>query len=279
MFLAPLNFNNCMAAVKTTPENIRYILLKVIDSDSGRGVNSAAITVNKRIFLSSSPSGLVKLDLHLKELKDFDFLDIYVCREGYFETSLEVSIKEPSKIKQPIKIRMKQRMGVVTGEITGCWSDKDGHYIDSYANEEIKVFGTARSSQHIIYKFNADQKGNFKIFNLPLGTYEIDIRHKKWTIIVNFDGEQINREFNIRRCNREQYHKKDSKNVKNQNLNDNKNLLYDKIKIDSGSFNLDNQLNNVNSNNKLNDNQLSFDGKLSQDRNKNVNSKKNKKNK
>lgn len=208
----------CLAAKsaeKTTPHAVRYILLKAVDADSSRAVNSAAVTINKRLFFSTSPSGLIKVDLHSKELAGFDFLDIHASREGYFEASLEVSVKNPAKIPQPVKIKMKQKMGVLTGVITGCWSDKDGHYIDSYSNEQIKVFGKALSSQHIIYKFNADKDGNLAIFNLPVGTYEIEIRHKKWPVHINSQGEEIDLEFNIRKCNREEYHRND----KNKNLN------------------------------------------------------------
>lgn len=208
----------CLAAksgTKTAARTVRYILLKAIDADSSRAVNSAAVTINKRLFFSTSPSGLIKVDLHSKELAGFDFLDIQAAREGYFDASLEVSVKNPAKIPQPVKIKMKQKMGVLNGIITGCWSDKDGHYFDSYSNEQIKVFGKAMSSQHIIYKFNADKSGNFVIFNLPLGTYEIEIRHKKWPVSINDQGEEISREFNVRKCNREQYHRND-KNINNE---------------------------------------------------------------
>jgi len=219
----------CLAAKsaeKTPSRAVRYILLKVIDADSSRAVNSAAVTINKRLFYSTSPSGLVKIDLHSKELAGFDFLDIHAGREGYFEGSLEVAIKNPAKIPQPVKIKMKQKMGIVTGIITGCWSDKDGHYSDSYSNEQIKVFGKALSSQHIIYKFNADKDGHFVIFNLPVGTYEIEIRHKTWPVSIKCQGEEIIREFNIRRCNREQYHQ----NGKDIDLNKNFKIKTEDVK-------------------------------------------------
>ncbi len=213
----------CLAAktaAKTTPRTVRYILIKAIDADSSRAVNSAAVTINRRLFFSTSPSGIIKVDLHSKELAGFDFLDIQASREGYFDTSLEVSVKNPSKIPQPVKIKMKQKMGVLNGIITGCWSDKDGHYFDSYSNEQIKVFGKALSSQHVIYKFNADKSGNFVIFNLPVGTYEIEIRHKKWPVVISGPGEEISREFSVRKCNREQYHRND-KNLFNKGNNKN----------------------------------------------------------
>jgi len=216
----------CLAAKsveKKSARTVRYILLKAVDADSSRAVNSAAVTINKRLFFSTSPSGLIKVDLHSKELAGFDFLDIQASREGYFDASLEVSVKNPAKIPQPVKIKMKQKMGVLNGIITGCWSDKDGHYIDSYSNEQINVFGKALSSQHIIYKFNADKNGNFVIFNLPLGTYEIEIRHKKWPVNINSQGEEISLEFNVRKCNREQYHRNDKhiNDINNKKKNNN----------------------------------------------------------
>ncbi|HPG56908.1 MAG TPA: carboxypeptidase-like regulatory domain-containing protein [Candidatus Wallbacteria bacterium] len=208
--LPAFNQSFVYAAVKQPAgQSVKYILIKAIDTDSSRAINSAAITINKRIFLSTSPSGIIKVDISSKELSGFDFLDIQAKREGYFDESLEISIKDPSKIAQPVKIKMKQKMGTLSGVITGCWSDKDGHYKDSYSNEEIKVFGKALSSQHIIYKFKSDAEGYFKIFNLPVGTYEIEIRHKQWPVSVEKQGEDISREFSIRKCNREQYHKND----------------------------------------------------------------------
>lgn len=204
-------YGEVFAAKKAAARSVKYILIKAVDIDSGRAINSAAITINRRAFFSSSPSGLVKVDISSKELSGFDFLDIQASREGYINESLEISIKDPSKIAQPVRIKMKQKMGVLTGFITGCWSDREGHYFDTYSNEEIKVFGKAASSQHIIYKFRCDQEGNLKIFNLPVGTYEIEIRHKKWPVVITKQGEEIDREFNIRKCNRAEYHKTEKK--------------------------------------------------------------------
>jgi len=212
IFLIILSVHFCIelsyAEEKKQARSVKYILFKLLDKDSSRAINSAAITVNKSIFISTSPSGIFKLDISSKELEKFEFLDIEAMREGYYNATAEVSIKEPSKIPQPVKVYMKQKMGVLNGVITGCWNDKDGHYNDSYSEEDINVFGTAVSSQHIIYKFKSDDKGNFKIFNLPIGTYEIDIRHKKWPVYVETPEKEISMEFNIRKCGREQYHKK-----------------------------------------------------------------------
>lgn len=187
--------------------SVRYLLFKVVDKDSDRSVNGAAVTFNDSYFTSSTPSGLLKIDILSEQLKKYDFIKISSIRDGYYDATMEISIKEPAKIKQPVKIYMKQKMAKLNGIIKGCWYDSDGHHDDKYEGDEIKVFGQAVSTQQVIYKFNADDSGNFKILNLPLGTYELEIRHKTWEIAVETPEVEIDREFVIRKCGHEEFHK------------------------------------------------------------------------
>ena len=199
----------CGRAVSKEKESrsVRYLLFKVVDKDSDRSVNGASVTFNDAYFTSSTPSGLLKVDILSDQLKKHDFLKISSLRDGYYDATMEISIKEPSKIKQPVKIYMKQKMAKLNGSIKGCWYDSDGHHDDKYDADEIKVFGQAVSTQQVIYKFNADDSGNFKILNLPLGTYELEIRHKTWEIAVGTPEVEIDREFVIRKCGHEEFHK------------------------------------------------------------------------
>ncbi len=200
-------FDGDAASKENTVRSVRYLLFKAVDKDSDRSVNGASVTFNDAYFTSSTPSGLLKVDISSGQLKKYDFLKISSLREGYYDATMEISIKEPDKIKQPVKIFMKQKMAKLNGIIKGCWYDSDGHHDDKYDADEIKVFGQAVSTQQVIYKFNADDSGNFKIMNLPLGTYELEIRHKTWEIAVETPEVEINREFVIRKCGHEEFHK------------------------------------------------------------------------
>jgi len=203
--------NGYAGSKENGPRSVRYLLFKAVDKDSDRSVNGASVTFNDSYFTSSTPSGLLKVDISSEQLKKYDFLKISSTREGYYDATMEISIKEPAKIKQPVKIFMKQKMAKLNGVIKGCWYDSDGHHDDKYDADEIKVFGQAVSTQQVIYKFNADDSGNFKIMNLPLGTYELEIRHKTWEIAVTTPEVEISREFVIRKCGHEEFHKASKK--------------------------------------------------------------------
>ncbi|HNY09997.1 MAG TPA: hypothetical protein PKK26_00270 [Candidatus Wallbacteria bacterium] len=209
--LALSYFNGNAVSKENESRSVRYLLFKAVDKDSDRSINGASVTFNDSYFTSSTPSGLLKVDILSDQLKKHDFLKISALRDGYYDATMEISIKDPSTIKQPVKIFMKQKMAKLNGMIKGCWYDGDGHHDDKYAGDEIKVFGQAVSTQQVIYKFNADDLGNFKILNLPLGTYELEIRHKKWEVVVGTAEVELDREFTIRKCNHEEFHKASNK--------------------------------------------------------------------
>ena len=195
-------------------DNNRYILFKVIDKNSEKNINSASITINKSVFTTSGPSGFFNVDTKSEQLKKFDFLDVAAQKDGYYDSSVAVSLKNP-KIMQPVKVYMVQKMSELTGRIVGCWYDSTGHHYDNYRGEEVSVNGESLSHQMIMYKFTADKDGYFKIDHLPLGTYEIMIRHKPWPIHIGQPGMVIEHDFVVRSCNRDEFHKKTGETFKN----------------------------------------------------------------
>lgn len=184
----------------------RGIIFKAIDVDSSRPVNGALATVNGSTVLTVSAAGYFTVSLDSPALKGAKELLVDVSRDGYFDGTCSVSLEKPDKIMQPVRVRMKQKMSVIEGRIVGCWFDSTGHHYDRYSNEEIKVVGRAVSTQSVMYKFEADKKGEFVILNLPVGTYEIEIRHKKWTVPVDQPDQVLVGNFAVRSCNRPQNH-------------------------------------------------------------------------
>jgi len=194
---------SCAAGSGTTPKNI---IFKAIDEDSSRPVYGAAVGINGKMILVTSAAGYFTVDLNSPALKGEKELRAVVSRDGYVDGSISVSLEKPDKIMQPVRIRMKQKMSVIEGKIVGCWLDSEGHHNDRYSNEEIKVVGQAVSMQTVMQKFEADRQGNFVILNLPVGTYEIEIRHKKWTVPVEKPDQILVGYFAVRSCNRQEYH-------------------------------------------------------------------------